>query len=122
MGKRTPPHPAYEAWTTARFWQFIRAGLRGMYRRWPPRYEALRNARRAKAGGGRQRWEFKCAKCKKHFKQTEVEVDHVEQAGTLKSYDDLPVFVARLFCPATKLQVLCKPCHKLKTAQERKVK
>lgn len=121
MAKRTPPHPAYPAWTTARYWQFIRAGLRAMYRRWPPRYHALAAARRSKKGGGKQKWEYRCAKCNKWYKQTEVQVDHVTPAGTLKDYTDLPTFVSKLFCSSEGLQVLCKPCHKSKTASEKRV-
>jgi 5-methylcytosine-specific restriction endonuclease McrA len=40
----------------------------------------------------------------------------------LKCYDDLPSFVSNLFCEADNLQVLCKSCHKTKTAEERKKK
>ena len=120
MARKTPPHPAYEAWTTARFWSFIRAGLRSMARRWPPRYEVLKSARRA-CNKGRQRWEFQCKKCKKWYKQTEVEVDHVTPAGSLKDYADLPPFVEKLFCSSDNLQVLCKPCHKRKTISEKRM-
>ena len=118
MGKRTPPFEAYPVWTTARFWSFIRAGLRGMYRRWPPKFTVLKNSRRA-VKKGRQRWEFQCALCSKWFKQTEVEVDHLIPAGRLNTYDDLPLFVSRLFCPEDKLQCVCKVCHKKKTKEEK---
>jgi hypothetical protein len=40
----------------------------------------------------------------------------------LKCYDDLPSFVSTLFCESDNLQVLCKQCHKAKTAEERKKK
>lgn len=40
--------------------------------------------------------------------------------GTLKSFDDLPAFVENLFVGVDKLQVLCDPCHAIKTAQDRK--
>ena len=65
-------------------------------------------------------YEYKCNKCKKWFKSTEVQVDHIESAGTLTEYSHLPGFVKRLFCEADNLQVLCKPCHANKTIEDRK--
>lgn len=120
MGKRTPPHKAYNTWTTARFWAFIRAGLRGMYRRWPPKFECLREARRAVKTKGRQKWEYQCVLCRKWHIATNVEVDHINPAGKLNTYADLPKFTERLFCSVEELQVVCKPCHKAKTAADRK--
>lgn len=46
----------------------------------------------------------------------EVQIDHIEPAGSLKGFDDLPGFVERLFCEVDGLQVLCKDgCHNKKT-------
>ena len=53
------------------------------------------------------------------FTNKEVEVDHIVPAGSLKTFDDLPEFVERMFCEADGFQVLCKPCHQLKTNAER---
>ena len=119
MGKRTPPFDSYPSWTTARFWSFVRAALRSAYRRWPPKYEVLREARSGYKGKGRQKYQYTCCTCKQKFKATEVEVDHKVPAGSLKDYEDLPMFVKRLFCPKEQLQVICKPCHKEKTKNER---
>lgn len=119
---KTPPFPAYPDWTTSKFWGFIRSGLRSKFTRWPPKYEALLAARRNVGAKktSRQKYEYKCAECKKWFKGKEVEVDHIVPAGSLKCGDDLAGFVERVFCGKDKLQVLCKPCHKAKTAEERK--
>jgi len=46
-------------------------------------------------------------------------VDHVRPAGALRSFDDLPGFVARLFCEKEGLQVLCNECHLKKSNLER---
>lgn len=100
----------YQAWTDARFWAFVRSGLRAKWVRWPPRYEALRNARRA-VKGKRHKWEHKCARCKKWWKQCDVQVDHIVPVGSLRQYSDLDGFVRRLFVPATGLRILCKTCH-----------
>lgn len=51
-----------------------------------------------------------------------MEVDHIIPAGSLKSYEDLPGFVERMFVGEDKLQVVCKSCHKAKTNDERESK
>lgn len=117
---RTPPFPPHPGWTTAQFFSFLRSGLRAKFSRWPPKYQVLSNAKRDYHGPNpRQRYEFVCAMCKKGHPQTNVEVDHIVEAGTLKTFDDLPTFCERLFCGVEGLQVLCKPCHKTKTKESK---
>lgn len=113
----TPPFPEWEEWSTSKFWSFIRSGLRAKWQRFPSRYAVLAEAKRDYKGDNpRQKYEFKCAQCKKHYPQKEVEVDHIEPVGTLKGWDDLVPFVQKLFVGVDKLRVLCKPCH-LKVTQ-----
>lgn len=116
MGRKTPPFSKYPQWTEARFWGFIRSLLRQGSRRWPPIYEAKKEARRPSRGSNkRQKWEYQCAECKNWFPDKQVEIDHIEEVGTLKNYEDLPGFVERLFCSKDELRVICKECHKRKT-------
>ena len=107
-----------ERWTEARFWSFIRSLLRSGFRKWGVKVDAQQRARRLKKGYKR-RYEYRCNKCKGWFPNSQVEVDHITPAGSLKCYDDLAGFVHRLFPEIDGLQVLCKPCHKVKTAEER---
>lgn len=116
MPKKTPPFHHYPKWTQAKFWSFIRSGLRVKWTRWPPRYEALNDSRKSVIGK-RHKFEYQCSSCKKWFKQKEVEVDHIVPAGTLRCYSDLPRFVERLFVSKDKLRVVCKPCHKTITKE-----
>ena len=108
--QRVPRTRGGGTYTESQFWGFIRAGLRSKYVRWPPRYKVLREASRP-VTGKRHKTEYQCAECSKWLKQSEVEVDHIEPCGSLRSFDDLPGFVERLFCEPDKLRVLCKPCH-----------
>ena len=62
----------------------------------------------------RRKWSYQCSQCKKLFKGTEVQVDHIEPCGSLKSFDDLAGFAERLFVETDGLQVLCSKCHKEK--------
>jgi 5-methylcytosine-specific restriction endonuclease McrA len=51
-----------------------------------------------------------------------INVDHICPAGSLKSAQDLPGFVERLFCEIDNLQILCSSCHDKKTKEEREEK
>lgn len=120
MGKKTPPFEHYPKWTQAKFWGFLRSALRRASDRFPPKQEAKKLHRRPYKGSNtRQKWEYQCVQCKKWFKDKEVEVDHIIPTGTLRSFDDLPEFCRKLFCGIEHYQILCKECHKKKTAQER---
>lgn len=122
MAKRPvkDPFPEWPEWSTPKFWSFIRSGLRAKWSRWPPKYATLAKAKRDYKGPNpRQKYEFKCAKCKRYHPQKEVSVDHIEPAGTLRSFADLALFCEKLFVGTDKLQVLCDKCHKAKTLKER---
>ena len=136
MGTKTPPFAAYPAWTQAKFFGFLRSGLREKFNRWPPKYEAIKAAAVTmhvmdtdgiytryktgkKAGELKTVKMYACSECKQLFKQKEVQVDHINPAGTLKSFKDLETFVENLFVGIAGLQVMCKPCHEIKTNKER---
>jgi hypothetical protein len=109
--------------TEAAFWSMIRSALRQKSRWWKPIAECKKLARRvSKSKNKRQKWQYQCNKCKKWYKSDEVNVDHIEQAGSLRTYDDLPKFVETLFCEQENLQVLCKCCHDEKTKLEIQLK
>lgn len=108
-------------WTTARYFSFIRSALRRAWTKYPVKYAVLDKAKQPYTGTDkRTKWVYKCASCLSTFKSTEVNVDHIKPAGTLKDYADLPEFVKNLFCEEDNLQVLCKECHDKKTKEERK--
>ena len=130
MGVKTPPFKHHPAWTTARFWGFIRSGLRKMFSRYPVKYQVMKDAgvdtatnvkykTGQRAGMNKTVKMFPCAMCGKTYRQLEVQVDHIVPAGSLQSYDDVGPFVQRLFCGPDGLQVLCKSCHVVKTKRDR---
>ena len=105
-------------WTEARFFGFIRSALRGAFMKWGPKHAAKESAK-VSVTGKAHRFEYTCAACKGGFRSTEVQVDHIVPAGSLKTFDDLPGFVERMFCEQVGFQVLCSDCHQLKTNNER---
>lgn len=123
--KRVPKEKPYGGgrYTKSQFFSFIRSALRQKSRRWAPIYEALSDARRTnKSSNKRLKWEYRCASCGKWKPGTNVSVDHIIPAGTLRDFEDLPQFVRLLFCEKDNLQVLCDDCHTIKTNEERKNK
>ena len=123
MARKTEPFAKYPEWTQARFWSFVRSALGSAWSRYPPKYNVLANAKRNYKGPNKQqKYEFQCAECKGWFKAKEVSVDHITPAGTLRTYEDLPSFVEKLFVSEDELQVLCtKGCHAKKTLAERRM-
>ena len=107
--------------TESGYWGGIRSALRQKSRWWLPKSEAKKISRREYTGKNkRQKWEYPCAHCKKWFMDKETEVDHIIGAGSLRCAEDLAGFVERLFCEIDGFQVLCKPCHLVKTLAEKK--
>jgi 5-methylcytosine-specific restriction endonuclease McrA len=136
MGTKTPPFEPYPSWTQAKFFGFLRSGMREKFNRWPPKYEVIKSAaqtmlakdehgNRVVFKTGKKAGEFKtikmyaCSECKQLFRQKEVQVDHIVPAGTLKSFDDLGLFAEKLFIGEHGLQVMCKACHEVKTRKEK---
>jgi 5-methylcytosine-specific restriction endonuclease McrA len=95
----------------------IRGMLRRAWSRDPERFEVLRKSRRPYKGeNARQRFEHQCNMCKKYYKQSDVQVDHVVPTGQFLYRHQLGQFAERLFYGV--LQVLCSSCHKTKTKQD----
>ena len=97
--------------TENQFWQMVRAALRNRTMYWIPKRNCIIAARRPSQNKNRRlKWEYQCFSCKQWFIQEEVEAHHSIEAGSLKSYEDLPDFVRKLFAEEGWI-CLCKQCH-----------
>lgn len=113
MGRKTPDFPEYPEWSTARFWGFLRSVIRQGWSKWPPKYKALkRQTVPYKGPDKRRKKSIVCEACGGEFKQSDIQVHHIEPVGQLKDFEDLPEFVRKMFVHENKLQCLCKQCHK----------
>lgn len=100
----------------------------------------------SKKGKKLKRVKFTCEKCgKKDLKRTEVELDHIQSVVSLTPYDKLidemevnkklldvlmcskeefnelfkvMIFMARLFVDEDGYQLICVPCHRVKSSGE----
>lgn len=109
-------------WTEGRKKSFITSVLRAGSRKWPPKYECLAEAyedTRINEKTGRLAKHYKCAKCKKLFTSTNVQVDHIEPIVGPEGFVSWDQFIERLFCSTDNLQVLCVPCHADKSKKEK---
>lgn len=119
MAQKTPPFDHYPEWTQARFWGFLRSALRRASDRFPPKQQAKLLYRRPFIGEGRQKWEYQCVECREWFPEKAIQIDHILPVGQLRDWDNLPIFCKKLFCGVEGYQVMCKPCHQIKTNKER---
>jgi 5-methylcytosine-specific restriction endonuclease McrA len=107
-------------WTKARYFSFIRSALRAATMRFPAKQKYLNKACRPAPANMRAKYVCDCEICGEVVGKSKAEVDHINPAGSLRSYEDLPGFVERLFCGFSNFQILCPPCHEIKTLADRK--
>jgi len=105
-------------WSEARYRSFIRSTLRRASMRWGPINSVKKKA-------WVERGKYLCASCKQVVSLTlngkkNVFVDHkVPVVDTEEGFKGWDVFIERLFCEESNLEVLCKSCHDTKSAGER---
>lgn len=93
--------------------QRIRSALRKIWQWSEARKEARTKARV-------RRGVYQCEECGGFYGRKETEVNHIIPIGATPGsrMDDGTAtwdrFISRLFCQADLLEVLCKPCHKLR--------
>jgi 5-methylcytosine-specific restriction endonuclease McrA len=95
---------------------FAVAALRRSSYRWPGRYQAMKEAHKA-------RNEYLCAACDKIFPRKEINLDHIEPIVPVAGFKNGEVFdfneyIDRLLVEKEGFQVLCSECHSVKTKTE----
>jgi len=112
-----------EGWTDGRYRSFVFSQIRAGMRRYPPKFQCLKNAKRGKKvneATGRQAEHYECNGCNKHFPQKQVQVDHIKPVvDPRKGFVDWNTYIDRMYCSIKNFQVLCKGCHLKKTKFEK---
>ena len=108
--------------------------LRQASRRYPPHYKMQNQHKdeyfiKTKTGKPMRRVRYKCMECKEWYSSKDIRRDHIEPVVAVTGMPRLPngkvdwnVYIERLLCPPEGLQLLCKGCHDLKTANENKLR
>ncbi len=106
--------------TEAQYFAMILSALRGTTRFWKPCLMALEAASRpSQSTNKRLKKEYQCNHCKEWFKRKDVEIDHIIPCQGITSYDRIVTWLM-LAHVEEGFQILCKPCHRIKTNEERK--
>ncbi len=114
-----------DGWTEGRYNSFITSTLRSGMRRWPPKWQCLKNSLVGKKKGksGREAAHYKCAGCSGEFTSKDVQIDHISPVvDPAKGFTTWDEFISRLFCSVENLQTLCTTCHKRKTLCEKQTR
>ncbi len=114
-----------EVWKTqAAYFNWIRGQMRRAWSRHPVKNKFIRlmrfKAPLGKSGpknpDGQMIWCAKCACCDETFKQTKLQVDHIDAAGSFKGWNDFSEWMMGLMhINVAGLQFLCKMCHDTKS-------
>lgn len=123
---KVPRTRAAGTMTEAQYWGKVRSALRKAFARWRPAELAFREAEcgtRTNPKTGKQKKIYRCAICGIADYREEMQADHIEPCGSLRSPEDLVPFFERLTCEdITKFQAVHKECHQAKTNEDRKRK
>lgn len=117
-------HP--EIWpTSTAFFTYLRGCLRKAWMKNPIKLEYIKKNRHQidnpnPKGKKPTVWGFTCECCHKEFPIAEGQVDHLLQAGSLRSTEDIQGFVERLlYVTEDDIQLVCKGCHNIISYQQR---
>lgn len=108
---------------TVKEWNLIKGALRRVFSRSDLRREVLKDSHIQHTDPWRPRvtkWS-RCAVCDLPTPSYKAQVDHVAPIVPVEwSFEEMSLddAVNRIWCVKNMLQVLCKPCHSIKTKQE----
>lgn len=100
--------------------------LRRLTLRYPPAFNYINSKKivyyiKSKKGKDLKRVKFNCDKCgKQNLKRSEVNLDHKIPVVSSTGFEDIGVFLERLFCDISNLWLICLSCHSEKTQSENK--
>ena len=114
-----------EIWSTkSSYFSWLRGGLRRVWSKCPVKIVFMQSNRfripSPRGGNYKPVWGAVCELCEETFQQKDLQVDHGEEVGSLKDFEDLAGFTKRLLAPAEgTLRFVCKPCHKIHSHSQR---
>lgn len=97
--------------------------------KWKPRQAAYKKAKE-KVGcfsTGRPKYKYRCKHCQELFMAKEVVLDHIDPVVPLYGFKsglefDFNEYIERMYCGEDNFQVLCGPCHDIKSKEENSIR
>ena len=121
------PHSIWK--TEAAFNSYLRSGIRkALWSRYPVKINWKNEACRPVSDLERKSGKFHpstkfvgaCTYCNEAFPKSKLEVDHISQASQVKlSFETVGEFIQNTLCASDNFCLTCKPCHKIKSHQEK---
>lgn len=123
MSNKEPWESFPAIWKTkAAFFTYLRGSIRRIWARYPAKLEWKKTQLVNPPVGykGRAKKLGKCHYCSEMFPASNLEVDHLNQAGACNSWETALEFLHKLLDCNGNWVLACKPCHKVKSFAERK--
>lgn len=119
-----------------RFRSWFISQLRNISRKYPPHYRAENAVKEVyyietKTGKKLRRVRFTCASCGKKVDKKQIRRDHIDPVvdptvgfPIVKETgeDDWNAYLKRMLVSEDKIQMICKPCHEIKSKEENKTR
>lgn len=124
----TPWEQYPDIWSTqSKFMSWVRGGIRrGLWNKYPIKLLLLSKRLERKLVGKFKNGKPKylklgtCDVCGEEFRASQLEVDHKTGGHSLRTMEDVQAFIENMIMVAEEdLQLICKPCHKIKSHAER---
>ena len=112
------PWDVCAAWKSeSQFWAWLRGCLRKAWMRYPPSITWKQAQAIPPPDGytGRAKKFGVCALCGGSAPISSLEVDHVDEGGSIKSYDDAARWLEKILDVNDNWQLVHKECHRIKT-------
>lgn len=99
--------------TEAGMVSWVLSYMRKMTLRWKPRFDKMNDGRVKKPLGknGKEVWANTCEHCKKWFKTSDLDMDHIMPIGGMRSLEDAGRWLTNALVETDGYQRLCHKCH-----------
>lgn len=89
---------------------------------WKPISKCRKDAsvgRKVNKDTGRMALHYKCKLCGDEVSAKKSKVDHIKPIVGVEGFTNWDSYIDAMYCEVENLQLLCKPCHDVKTKEER---
>ena len=121
-GKLKPWELYPHIWKTEKhFLAYLRGAFRAVWSRYPAKldWKKKQGITPPATYKGKAKKLVQCKQCQEWFPISSTEVDHVSEAGSFTSIDGAWEWFKRVLDVNDNWQLLCKPCHQLKSMSTR---